>query len=66
MLGEAITLDRFADLFERMEVRSRADTGLVLAVSGWHPDHGECVLLQHFTEGAYLIAETNQVEARHH
>lgn len=58
MLGEEINLDRFADLFEEMEDRSRADVGHLLAYTGWHPKHGKCVLLQDWISGAFLIAET--------
>ena len=60
MLGVAITLDRFADLHEEMEVRSRAHTGLLIVYSGFHPEHGECVLIQHYTHGAFFMAESRK------
>lgn len=57
MFQRAITEQQFADIFEKLEVYGRADTGPVMTTTGVHPDIGSVVVIQDISPSLILMSE---------
>ncbi|MHB2165718.1 hypothetical protein [Alsobacter sp. R-9] len=53
---ETITLETWADLNDRMDIRHRHDDGTTLTVTGHHPELGAVVIVQTI-DGVALVSE---------
>lgn len=57
MFQRAITEQQFADIYEKLEVYGRADTGPIMTTTGVHPDLGSVVAIQDISPGLILLSE---------
>lgn len=57
MFQRAITEQQFADIYEKLEVYGRADTGPVMTTTGVHPDLGSVVVIQDIAPDLILFSD---------